>query len=64
MNKEEFYSMSQQDVTDADMKFQEKDEQGVMIQADALEVLVFLLPLLRKWTLNSKLVSDRLQEQA
>lgn len=29
-----------------------------MIQADALEVLVFLLPLFRNWSLNSKLVTD------
>lgn len=63
MNKVDFYSMSRQDVTDADMKSQEKDEQEVMIQADALEILVLLLPLLRNWTLNSMLVIDRLQEQ-
>lgn len=54
MNKGDFYSMSQQDITN--MKSQEKDEQEVMIQADALEVPVFLLPLLRNWTLDSKLV--------
>lgn len=40
------------------MKSQEKDKQKVMIQADALEVLVFLLPLFRNWSLNSKLVTD------
>lgn len=45
------------------MKSQEKDKQEVMIQADALEVLVFLLPLFRNWSLNSNLVTDSLQEQ-
>lgn len=52
---------NQQDVTDAEMKFQEEEE--VITQADTFEVLVFLLPLLRNWTLNSELVIDRLQDQ-
>lgn len=59
----DLYSISWQEVTDADMKSQEKDEQQVIIQADELEVLVFLLPIVKKLDFEFKLVIDRLQEQ-
>lgn len=65
MNKGHFWPKNQQDVTGADMKSHEEkeEEHKVIIEADASDFLVFLLPLLRNWTLNSELVIDRLQEQ-
>lgn len=54
---------NQQDVTGADMKSHEEQEQEVIMEADVSDFLVLLLPLLRNWTLNSELVIDRLQEQ-